>query len=155
MIHSGGLRRLAHLGLVAASIAACSQTTGVGVGSKLQAARNRWTSTEPNAYQFTLQRGCFCAPPATRPVVISVRNHLVESRRYEDDGSAVSGELAAQFPTIDGVFDQIDAAIIGGARTVTADFDSTRGFPLHVFIDYRGNVADDELTLAIRDFAVK
>jgi hypothetical protein len=87
--------------------------------------------------------------------VISVHNHLVESRRYEDDGSAVSADLAAQFPNMDGVFDQIDAAIAGGARTVTADFDNTRGFPLHVYIDYRGNVADDELTLVIRDFAAK
>jgi hypothetical protein len=141
--------------VMAVSVFACSQPTAVGVGAKLQAARSRWTTSEPNAYQFTLQRECFCAPLVTRAVIISVRNHAVENRRYEDDGSAVGAALADEFPNIDGVFDEISAAIASGARTVTVGFDDTRGFPMHVFIDYRGDVADDELTLQIRDFAVK
>jgi len=136
--------------LACAALVACRESTSVE--GSLQDARNRWISAGVASYDYTLQVACFCAPPVTRAVTISVRNGIVVSRHYEDNGEAVPDALATSFPTIDGLFIEIQNAIDRGAASVTASYDAGRGFPTHVFIDNAANAADDEVSLSVHGF---
>jgi hypothetical protein len=55
--------------------------------------------------------------------------------------------------TIDGVFDKLQAALDQDAAEVTIDQDPARGYPRSVFVDYRRQLADEERSLQISEFA--
>jgi hypothetical protein len=118
-------------------------------------ARRHWTETAPAAYQYTLRHSCFCAPAATRPVVITVRDGQVESRRYADTGADVPADLASTFPTIDGLFDIIASAIAIDVAQTTVTYDPARGFPLTVALLGSPMIADDENFYGTSDFMVR
>lgn len=113
-----------------------------------RAARLRWTRVRPADYTYTLQRGCFCAPQVTSPVIVEVRGGVVLSRRYATSGDAVDPRLAALFPTIDGLFTEIENAA-RLADHLDAEYDRTYGYPRHVFIDFYASAADDEVALTV------
>lgn len=129
--------------------AACHDVTAAA------AARAQWDANQPAAYAFTMQRLCFCPPDITRPVVVTVRNGVVESRKYEDTGAEVAGQFTQLFPAVEGLFAIVDDAVTRKADTIDADYDQSRGFPVRVAIDYIKQAADDELTFTVRDFKVK
>ena len=148
--YSTPLRRACMVTLLGAAVLFGCRTT-----TEVQSAHAKWLTNQPVAYAFTMQRICFCAPVVTRPVVVSVRNGVVESRTYEDTGADVSNELAQLFPAIDGLFAIVDDAVARKADSISADYDQTLGFPVRVAIDYVKLVADEELTFTVRDFKVR
>ena len=121
----------------------------------LAAAKRRWAQAGPASYQITVGRSCFCTPETTRPVIVTVRNGQVESRRYEDTGADVPTQLAAAYPAVDGLFDVIDEAIAEHDAMVDVLYDATRGFPVSIQIDGSVMIADDELFYGTRDFVVR
>ena len=112
------------------------------------AARLRWTRARPADYTYTLERGCFCLPQVTTPVIVEVRGGVVLSRRYATSGDAVDPQLAAFFPTIDGLFTEIEDAA-RRADHLDAEYDRTYGYPRHVYIDYTSKGADDEMGFTV------
>jgi hypothetical protein len=121
----------------------------------LFAARRRWVEFGAASYQITVGRSCFCTVETTRPVIITVRNGQVESRRYEDTGLDVPAQIASAYPTVDGLFDIIDAAIAAHDERVDVLYDAGRGFPVSVEIDGAAMIADDEVFFGTRDFIVR
>jgi hypothetical protein len=55
--------------------------------------------------------------------------------------------------TIDGGFEKIQAALDQNAAEVTVDYDPARGYPRSVFVDDSRQVADEERSFQISDFA--
>jgi len=140
--------------LLLLALASCGDGYSTAPGLRaLAQARERWARTAPAAYQITVSRGCYCLLDATRPVIVVVRDGQVESRRYEDTGVAVVAELAGYYPTVEGMFDLIEAAIARGAVQVEASFDATRGFPIEIALDESATMVDDDLRVSTRDFA--
>jgi hypothetical protein len=125
------------------------------IGLELARAKLRWAQTAPSAYQLTIGLGCFCPVEMVRPVIVTVRNGQVESRRYAETGVDVDPRLAEAFPTVDGLFAVIEGAIARHAERVEVAYDLTRGFPISITIDGAAGVADDESFYSVRDFVVR
>ena len=143
--------------LTSACLAAAAVTVGACDGPtaperKLQAARLKWERTRPAAYTITVARFCFCTQEGSGPVIVSVRDGVVESRTYVDNGAAVAPTDAGNFPTVDGLFEVIEDARRQGAYAINVTYDPARGFPVVISIDYERATADDELTYRATNF---
>jgi hypothetical protein len=144
--------------LVALALAACRVEGGSPTepdGLELAMARLRWAQTAPEAYQITVSHSCFCPVEVVRPVIVTVRDGQVESRRYAETGAEVDPRFATAFPTVDELFGVIEGAIARHAERVDAVYDPARGFPISVVIDGSADIADDESFYSIRDFIVR
>lgn len=119
----------------------------------LAAARKQWVDHLPASYSFTWMQGCECIGDMTRPIRISVTAGQLTTAVFVDDQRAVGEPVRGALLTIDGVFDKIQNAFDQGAAEVTVDYDPARGYPRSVFVDYSRQVADEELSLQISDFA--
>lgn len=128
-----------------ASAAACSPADDHG----LTAARERWAKQGPAAYSFVSMRGCDCPPEVYRPMQVSVASGQIASAVYVDDQTAVASNFRSLLRTIDGVFDEIQAAIDQDAAQIMVSYDPTLGYPTQVFVDYSKQAADEELSLQI------
>ena len=147
------LRAALALLLVAALAAAAAARAArlTGPEEDVRDARRRWRATRPAAYEYTLERSCFCLAEVVRPTVIVVRGDAVESLRYAT-GEPVDPRLASVFPTIDGLFDQLADVAAREPQIMRATYDRARGYPLRVEIDVSEQVADDEITYVVRSF---
>ena len=139
-------------------LAACGSDGGAPtepVSLELARAKLHWAQTAPAAYQITVGHSCFCPVEVARPVVVTVRDGQVESRRYAETGLEVDPRLATAFPTVDELFAVIDGAIARHAERVDAVYDPVRGFPTSVAIDGKAEIADDEDFYSMQNFVVR
>jgi hypothetical protein len=95
----------------------------------LAAARARWAARAPSSYDMVLSKSCECVPGTAGVVAISVRNGVVISRAYPNDGP-VPAEYAGAFPTVPQLFDIIDAAVRAGTRPLDVQYDARYGYPI-------------------------
>jgi hypothetical protein len=133
--------------------ASCGAITGPE--SDFTRAQSRWASQRPVAYDYTLKLSCFCGSEATRAVVILVRGDIVESRTYADNGAVVPAQYNSVFPTIEGMFDRIAAAIDQKAAKVDVSYDPALGYPTSIAFDGSLNVADDESWYTLTNFHIR
>lgn len=127
-----------------ASAAACSSDD-----HGLTAARERWAKQGPAAYSFVSMRGCDCPPEVYRPMRVSVASGQITSAVYVDDQAPVASNFHSLLRTIDGVFDDIQAAIDQDAAQIMVSYDPALGYPTQLFVDYSKQAADEELSLQI------
>ena len=151
-IRVGGVATSLPLACVCLLALACTSPTGVS--QDLAAARERWSSAAIPSYQVTVYRSCECSPEVTRPVVVTVRNGVVESRRYTDTGSPVSAAFSATFPSVDELFGIMARAIASHVYLLDARYDPELGFPSSVYIDADSRMVDDETSYILTDFHV-
>jgi hypothetical protein len=141
------------LGLAAAlltfTLAACSSATAPGRDVAL--ARARWAQRGPASYSITVARSCECLDEWTGPVVVIVRNGVVESRHYTRDGAAVPPQYADLFPSVEGLFGIIETARREGAAQLDVSYDPTFGYPARIAIDWHATHVDDEVTYRASD----
>jgi hypothetical protein len=130
-------------------VGACGDATSPTVEAR--SARVRWEHERPADYSFTLTRGCECLTPLVSPVVVEVRGGVVRSLTYAGSGTAVDTRLASFFPTIDGLFAEIEDAA-KRADHVDAEYDRGYGYPRHVSIDYDARMVDDEMSITVSGF---
>lgn len=121
-------------------------------GEELREAFFRWQRRRPTEYSYTLRRLCYCLPQAVGPVRIRVRGDSVQSRTYTASGEPVPAQFAELFGPMEAVFEVVARAIDGGTHSLDARYDSRRGFPVTVAIDYHHPTVDDELTLRVSEF---
>jgi hypothetical protein len=143
-------RAAAFTALVAGALAGCGDALAPDAPPRdLDAARQRWARTRPAAYEFTVERLCFCVPWA---VTLTVRDGVVVDARDPASGAPVAPR--PQF-TVDSLFAHLDDAVARGAASVSATYDARRGYPVSTFVDYNTGIADEELGYAVRDFAAR
>lgn len=119
--------------------------------SQLESALHTWSVHGPSQYSFTWQRSCECTTDTVRPIRITVAGDAITSAVYVDDQTPVSTEVRAGLLTIDGVFDEIAAAIQQNAHSIAVEYDANSGHPISVGVDYSAALADEELALTIKD----
>jgi hypothetical protein len=83
------------------------------------------------------------------PVTVVVRSGIVESRHYVQSGATVANTYAELFPTVSGLFALLDAAVRDGTSPLSAQFDPTLGYPVHIVI---GDPATDHPVYAVSAF---
>lgn len=104
----------------------------------LQAARRRWADVErADGYVFRTQRRCFC-PRTDNEITVGPDGTVMDQR-------TLAGDPEPDPPTIDDVFDRIEAAIVDDADRISVTFDRRDGFPIEFDIDPDDLVADDEV----------
>jgi len=116
---------------VALGWAACNSGS-TGPADELTAAKARWSRSAPDAYSYTIRRSCECLPESSGPVVVTVRNGVVESRQYTQSGAAVASQYADIFPAVEGLFAIIDGAIRNGTKPLTVEYHPTLGYPTRI-----------------------
>ena len=120
---------------------------------ELNDARRRWEAIRPSAYSYVISRSCECLPEYTRAARVQVTNGRVTSARYVQDGSQVSAEILATYPTIDDLFEMVEQAL---ERNPDPDrlvvyYDPRLGYPTRFEVDYDFQVGDDERTIHASD----
>ena len=129
--------------------------THADVRGRLTQARALWDVKGSDDYDFEFRWSCFCDPAHVALVRLTVVDGSVQSAIYLEDDTAVPADQLARYRTIDGLFDLIQGAIDGGADSITAEFDASRGFPTQVAIDYEFGAADEELGFQVRSVAIR
>jgi hypothetical protein len=131
-----------------AILVAVSSCKDLSPTDELTGAQRRWSAWGPASYDLTVSAACECLH---RPVVVRVRNGLVESRTYVADGQPVSFSEAALYPDVTGAFAMIVNAIRDGVLD-SVDYDPMTGYPGRIRLDYDGpqvNGVDGEVTYTL------
>ena len=150
------IRRVLSIGVAATALmlqAACGDNTGPQ--SEFSNARAKWLAHAPGSYSYTVLRGCFCIPDSRGPVTVTVRNGIVESRRYAETGVSVPANFAQYFPTVDEMFSKVDSLRVNNVARLEVKYDAIYGFPVLVDVDVIARIADDEFTYETSGFVVR
>ena len=113
--------------------------------------RSKWVSKNIRDYQYTFNWSCFCPPEHNKAVIISVRNGVLASIKYEDGSGAVDKTKYANYRTIDGLFEFLQDAINRKAYRITVSYDANLGYPTSASIDYDQRIADEEKSFKAAD----
>jgi hypothetical protein len=146
-----GMRSLLALCLLGALTTGCGSDPASVEQSQLDSALLTWSSHGADQYTFTWRQSCECTAETTQPIQITVSGNAIVSAVYVETQQPVSADVRAGLMTIEGVFEEIQQAIVDGAYAVTVTYDPTSGAPLTVGVDYDELVADEELALVISD----
>ncbi len=141
---SRSLLAAALLGLVALGCGGDLILPPTGLTRDFVEARAKWRAQGLTDYDYTLQVLCFCGD--VRPMRIAVRGGVVASVTPVGEVVALPAEQAQWYPSVEGLFDVVAAAIAQPAASLQAEYDALRGFPRTVAVDHRAEVADDEFT---------
>ena len=135
-------------------LSSCVSLTGIDDDDErdLERNRRRWESYGVFDYDYTVQRHCFCGSEVTEPVRVRVRSGQVVDQRYISDGFPVPYQFRHLFPSVDGLFDLAEDAVFSEAYRLDVRYQSAYNFPREIDIDYRRNVADDEVYIESYDF---
>ena len=129
------------------ALAGCSNSV-TGPEAALTAAKQRWAHHAPASYSMVIARSCECVPQASQAVVLTVRNGIVESRRYVATGASVDPQYAADFPTVPEMFALIQNAANNRIRPMNIQY-APLGYPTLISI---GDPAVDAPVIFISDF---
>jgi Family of unknown function (DUF6174) len=114
-------------------------------------ARDVWRRKGPRSYRYVFQQICFCAPPVTDPVVITVQNGLVTRVAKEATGAPVDEADLSRYLSIDGLFQRIQDAIDAHADEIRVSYDPALAYPTDVLLDPSHKIADEEVRYQARD----
>ena len=112
------------------------------------ASRNLWNMSGSTDYDYFMQRFCFCFPDSIRPGLVQVRSEVITAVTDAETLQPLDPQF---FLTVTGLFDELQGAIDLSAFAIEAQFDSTFGYPTNIGIDFRQEVADDEVSYTARD----
>ena len=83
---------------------------------------------------MTMQVSCECTSELTGPIVTTVKNGVVESRRYVSSGAVVEPRYHDWFPTVDELFGLVERGIRENWFPRDAQYDARLGYPTRVEI---------------------
>ncbi len=110
--------------------------------SEVAQQRRQWERLGFDAYEYDLTIFCFC--PHVDPVRVQVRADTVFSVTLVETGAPVEDPFRAR--TIDELFDVIEDAVAQEANQLDVEYDEAFGYPSRIYVDYRINVIDEEVT---------
>lgn len=133
-------------------LVACGSVAPVdGRWVDLEVHQARWDSLGPESYVYAVERLCFCGFEYRGPVRVRVEDGVAIGRVYVDSGLAVPPGIAAEFPTVDGLFELLRSAIEAEADEVRVTYDPVLGTPIDLWIDFSEMTADEDLGLLVTE----
>lgn len=121
---------------------------------KLRFNRRLFRKQKITNYRYTLSNSCFCISEARGPVIIEVRNGETVSVTSEATGEKVNRDFFQNFDTVPKLFNVIRDAINRRADRLDVQYDDKFGYPTNISIDYKFQLADEELFLSVTNFEV-
>lgn len=147
-------RRLVPAALAAALLLQGCGSGPFGIGDPLRdlaEARRLWEATGPDAYEFTYELNCFCGGPGNPPARVTVAGGRVTGAFVPAEDRQVPEDEMAGYPTIPDLFDDVEAWLERDPVSARTLFDPDFGHPVDVFVDFRADVADEELGFRVRE----
>jgi uncharacterized protein DUF6174 len=131
---------------------ACFAFGAAADSTDLVTARSIWRAAKLADYEYGYRKYCACHPDMPPETIVTVRGGKIVGVRHRpvdatNEVPARAGSLGYYW-TIDELFDLIDSAQRRGAQ-VRASYDSQRGFPTEIHIDYDRNAIGDELDVVL------
>lgn len=114
-----------------------------------------WKSRRPVAFEYVVERECFCVRDYRRPYLAREQRGL-RVAVYASPLAGVDDTPSATPPEpvwVDDLFGLIEDAI-RNADAVSVVYDPAFGFPTRVDIDWSQQAADEEQRFLVRDFQV-
>lgn len=108
---------------------------------KLDQAESRWESKHIQNYTFEMRTGCFCPSEVNEWAVVEVRNGEIVSARSLT-GTPLTGFGLSSRKTVEQLFDAARPPYADWVGEVEFDFDAELGYPLHVNLTSKPNIAD-------------
>lgn len=110
----------------------------------LEDARQKWLTEGSDTYTMTVTHTCFC--PDTDPVEVDVVGSAVRGAIIKaPDGDVVVENIDFKnWYTVNGIFDEIEAAIDQNVHEVAVTYADKLGYPQDVLIDVEVTAADDD-----------
>jgi hypothetical protein len=149
---AGSARAVLAIVVAAAFLSTCD-TLGLGNGPRDELSRNRelWARIGPSAYEYALERRCFCGEAARGPIRVTVEVGAVVERVYVGSGDPVPASFDDLFPVVDGLFDVLEDAYERDAHQIDVTYDPETGVPIDFWIDYSENTIDEELGYTVTE----
>ena len=117
--------------------------------NQLDEQRQIWANQHVTDYTFRQQRLCFCGFIA--PVEITVQGGAITKIVVVETGEELDVAQFTVYDTAEGLFALVEDALDRDAHTLQVTYDATFGYPSNITVDYRENVADDELQVLTSD----
>ncbi len=115
----------------------------------LAAARSLWIANAPGAYDFNYLRSCFC--PDVFPARVYVVDGVVTLVRNLETSTPLPEERNDDFPTVDQLFNELDALIRLEPHQLEVRYDQQLGYPSFVSVDIEERMVDEEFSYTVDD----
>jgi hypothetical protein len=125
------------------ALSACDALTDPN-GAPVAEHLHQWRAQNLTDYRYDFQRTCFCSLVATQPVTIEVHGGTVTKVTPRPGAQWVEGDPHVTWPTVEQLFEQIDAARAAGITPLVVRWDAGRGYPVYVEM---GTLANDAGTV--------
>ena len=113
--------------------------------ARLAQARSRWRGAGISDYSYEMRKLCFCPPEYVGPFTITVRGGAVVSVVYLPTGASVV-PVPERHPTVDGLFEVVEATLERNPDQLSIDYDPALGYPRRIDVDTIVRAVDDEVT---------
>ncbi len=117
--------------------------------------QQKWDALKITHYSMKLNVSCFCAFRSQMPLSVEVNDGRVVSM-LDSNGQSVAqfADTFDTYNTIEKLFSKLNDALNGGADKTTVEYDTDKGYPQSIYIDYIEKAADDEIGFTVSDFKV-
>jgi len=117
----------------------------------MAAARARWESNRPDAYEYLYRMSCFCPPQVLETARVRVEDGQVSDVYLVDSDAPAPPETWDLYDTIDGLFDRLAADLGRGPAAFEVTYDATLGYPTSAAVDISEQIADEEYSFTASD----
>ena len=124
-----------------------TQVTTDNAAAEVQANREKWKAHGISKYEIEIQKICYCIPEEVRMMIFKVADYNVETARYADTGESVDPKHYGEFNTIDSMFSFVERALKKNPEDITIIYDEKYGYIAELNIDFKKNIADDEISV--------
>lgn len=126
---------------------ASTKATSNDIASEVQINRDKWLSHGISNYEIEMQKICYCVPEVVRMMVFEVEDNKVEQVRYADTGDEVDPQHYGDFNTIEGMFTFVEQALQKNPADLSISYDDKYGYIKELSVDFKENLADDEVSI--------
>ena len=136
----------------AALAAGCLDNDGPDPGEQIfESSLQQWNEDGPASYDMVLRRQTLGVNPDLR-VVITVRNEIVTSRFYLGTDIPVSGDAAALYPDVPGLFAFVREAMDADPFLLSTAYDELYGYPSEITLDLTAGSTSDNVIYTVEEF---
>ena len=117
------------------------------ITTELQANKEKWGAHEITNYEIEMQKICFCPPDAVRLMIFEITDNEINSVRYVDSDDRVDPNFYDSYNTLNGLFELAEQALEHNPEEISIIYDDEYSYIKQISIDYKYEVADDEVTI--------
>lgn len=124
-----------------------TKATASDITSEVQSNREKWLTHGIMDYEIEMQKICYCVPEVVRMMVFKVSDNKVKDVRYADTGEEVDPQHYGDFNTIEGMFSFVEQALDKSPADISIAYDDEYGYIKELSVDFKENIADDEISI--------